>query len=269
MPVSSSKIVLLETQEYFNKISSVATDIKDKESIFKFVEGIFDLGLWDSMICWLLRSSQNAGVGNTVYSLGGLGTYNGTLVDGPTWGANGVTSTGVGTPPPNISLSGTNRSSYSARTFFSIVNPTANTSDNVIALTTNYAQQYLGSGEGLMLGSGNEFVAFTGNDSNYKFIALPSLPLGNYSCLGMSYNSGLVTKFVNSSFQSNPSPTLTTITDTNSIKLMAMNGGGLQDRGLNGTMSAFMDFTVNIEINKWINLCSLYKQTLGQGLGLP
>jgi hypothetical protein len=28
--------------------------------------------------------------GSTAYSLGGLGTYNGTLVNGPTWGADGV-----------------------------------------------------------------------------------------------------------------------------------------------------------------------------------
>ena len=45
-------------------------------------------------MCWPLRSSQNAGTGTTAYSLGGLGTYNGTLVNGPTWGADGVTYDG-------------------------------------------------------------------------------------------------------------------------------------------------------------------------------
>jgi hypothetical protein len=42
------------------------------------------------MVCWPLRSSQNAGTGTTAYSLGGLGTFDGTLVDGPTWGADGI-----------------------------------------------------------------------------------------------------------------------------------------------------------------------------------
>jgi hypothetical protein len=42
------------------------------------------------MVCWPLRSAQNAGTGSTAYSLGGLGTYNGTLVNGPTWGADGL-----------------------------------------------------------------------------------------------------------------------------------------------------------------------------------
>jgi hypothetical protein len=47
------------------------------------------------MVCWPLRSSQNAGTGTTAYSLGGVGTYNGSLVNGPTWGPNGVQSGGA------------------------------------------------------------------------------------------------------------------------------------------------------------------------------
>jgi len=66
---------------------SGATDI---QGINDFVKGIKALGLWNSMVCWPLRSSQNAGTGSTAYSLGGLGTYNGTLVNGPTWGASGI-----------------------------------------------------------------------------------------------------------------------------------------------------------------------------------
>jgi hypothetical protein len=45
------------------------------------------------MVCWPLRSSQNYGTSTTAYSLGGLGTFNGTLTNGPTWGADGVTFT--------------------------------------------------------------------------------------------------------------------------------------------------------------------------------
>jgi hypothetical protein len=63
----------------------------DRAAVSAFVRGVKDLGLYNSMVCWPLRSSQNAGTGTTAYSLGGLGTYNGTLVNGPTWGADGVT----------------------------------------------------------------------------------------------------------------------------------------------------------------------------------
>ena len=67
--------------------ASGATDIANLSA---FVTGVKDLGLWDSMVCWPLRSAQNAGTGTTAYSLGSLGTYNGTLVNGPTWGADGI-----------------------------------------------------------------------------------------------------------------------------------------------------------------------------------
>jgi hypothetical protein len=62
----------------------------DRIAINAFVRRVKALGLWESMVCWPLRSSQNAGTGTIAYSLGGLGTFNGTLVDGPTWGADGI-----------------------------------------------------------------------------------------------------------------------------------------------------------------------------------
>jgi hypothetical protein len=72
------------------------TDAAARSQINEFVRGIKGLGLWDSMVCWPLRSSQNAGTGTTAYSLGGLGTFNGTLVNGPTWGADGINMDSAG-----------------------------------------------------------------------------------------------------------------------------------------------------------------------------
>jgi hypothetical protein len=60
------------------------------KQINKFVVGVKKLGLWNSMVCWPMRSIHNAGTATTVYSLGGLGTYNGTMVNSPTWGYNGI-----------------------------------------------------------------------------------------------------------------------------------------------------------------------------------
>ena len=66
------------------------TNTAGRQQISRFVTGIKDLGLWSSMVCWPLRSSQNAGTGTTAYSLGGLQTANATLVNGSTWTANGT-----------------------------------------------------------------------------------------------------------------------------------------------------------------------------------
>jgi hypothetical protein len=68
------------------------TDATAKTQINLFVKGIKDLGFWSSMVSYPLRSTQNAGTGTTAYSLGGLGTFDGTLAGDslPTWGVNGV-----------------------------------------------------------------------------------------------------------------------------------------------------------------------------------
>jgi hypothetical protein len=59
------------------------------KQINKFVIGTKKLGLWNSMVCWPMRSIHNAGTGSTVYSLGGLGTYNGTMTNSPVWNSDG------------------------------------------------------------------------------------------------------------------------------------------------------------------------------------
>lgn len=54
-----------------------------------FTRGMKALDLWRSTVCWPLRNYQNIGTGSTVYSLGGLSAFNGTTVNSPTWGVNG------------------------------------------------------------------------------------------------------------------------------------------------------------------------------------
>jgi hypothetical protein len=71
---------------------SGATDLANIDA---FVRGVKDLGLWNSMVCWPLRSTQNAGTGTTAYSLGGLGAFNGTLVGGPAWDPAGIVLDGT------------------------------------------------------------------------------------------------------------------------------------------------------------------------------
>jgi hypothetical protein len=69
---------------------AAASGATDVAALSAFVKGVKELGLWNSMVCWPLRSSQNAGTGTTAYSMGGLGTFNGTLVNGPAWGSDAL-----------------------------------------------------------------------------------------------------------------------------------------------------------------------------------
>ena len=100
----------LDVQGYLNTCNiSAATP---RKQIRDFSAGVNDLGLWNSMVCWPLRSSQNYGSGDTVFSLGGLGTYNGTRVNGPTWGADGITLLGSSSQYINTNYNFTNDNNF-------------------------------------------------------------------------------------------------------------------------------------------------------------
>ena len=78
----------LDVQGFLNTCAITAA--LPRQQIRDFAQGINQLGLWNSMVCWPLRSSQNAATGNTMFSLGGLGAFDGTMVNNPTRGADGM-----------------------------------------------------------------------------------------------------------------------------------------------------------------------------------
>jgi hypothetical protein len=81
-------------QDYLDYIQATGiTNPTYQTRIANFITGIKDLGLWEYMVAWPMRSSLNKGSGNTVYSLGGYGTYNGTMVNNAKWTPGGITFT--------------------------------------------------------------------------------------------------------------------------------------------------------------------------------
>jgi len=78
---------------YFSRAG--VTDATAKSQINAFVKGMKNLSLYNNMVSWPLRSTQNAGTGATAYSLGGLGTYDLTLSNSPSRDANGITTNGT------------------------------------------------------------------------------------------------------------------------------------------------------------------------------
>ena len=67
------------------------TDVSAQNDINQFVLEMKNVGLYNNMFCYPLRSTHSKGSGSTAYSLGGLGSYDGTLANSPAWGTNGVT----------------------------------------------------------------------------------------------------------------------------------------------------------------------------------
>ena len=126
----------LDVQGYLNTCN--ITSATPRKQIRDFSAGVNDLGLWNSIVCWPLRSSQNYGSGTTAFSLGGLGTFNGLMVNGPVMGANGVTADDINeeiTLPDEASI-------YNARAGMFVFSTTATANQALLEIQTGTGSFY-------------------------------------------------------------------------------------------------------------------------------
>lgn len=108
--LTNTDLAQFELDRYLARIKDTSSITKQsKNDLFNFIKGCLDLGIWYNMVCWPLRLEQNTSSGNTVYSLGGAGTYDGTLVNSPLRTSQGIDtvsgSTNAGVQIDNISTS--------------------------------------------------------------------------------------------------------------------------------------------------------------------
>jgi hypothetical protein len=226
----------------------------DRAALNFFVKGIKRLGLWDDMVCWPLRSAQNAGTGSTAYSLGGLGTYNGTLVNGPTWGADGITITstaeitdGLGAPtfPASLVVAGRRIAGTGVAAWEYVTNV------NNRQLSK---RMYANNSAGIAI-SGVGYIMLVNTDAQTL--------TDDFEVV-----SGVIPSATNSEaefFINATKPAQTA--DATAWGAGASTGGQLRTTG-DGQFEASLHavFTKAINASAFYNL---YKSTLGQGLGLP
>ena len=239
----------LDVQGYLNVCN--ITSATPRKQIRDFSAGVNDLGLWNSMVCWPLRSSQNYGSGTTAYSLGGLGTYNGTLVNGPTFETAG------------LQLDGTNDR---LNTNFT---PTARDNVSVYFVSRRTAGDY-----GDTVSQLQQFLHVSRNDAGATFAV--DDPTNRTSFVGQivlnSVTSSAIQKLAGQgpSFWSNGTLSEQFALDSQlGIATDSIFAGGRSAGGafFTGTIPfVFYCAGVSVDIAA---LNTLYKSTLGQGLGLP
>ena len=223
------------------------TDATAKTQINSFVKGIKDLGLYNNMVCWPLRSSQNAGTGTTAYSLGGLGTFNGTLVNSPSWGVDGITFTSGSSQTitvPNITIS---------QTDVILATCQAATSGNLRVFQAIWGIDGLGIWAGF---GGTYFWDVRSTAGTLNRLNGGSTPTSRIFTHGIASASG-------SSFFVNGTSILSNAVSSTNANLSTVK---INQNGGNGNI-AFAMFSQSITGNA--SLYTLYKTTLGQGLGLP
>jgi hypothetical protein len=246
-------------------VSAGVTNATAKTQINAFVKGTKELGLWPSMVSWLLRSTQNAGTGTTVYSLGGYGTYNGTMNGTLSWGTNGIIY-------PNDSTYKFITTGFTMA--FDVVN--SNFAVGALTATSSSFRRYIGTSGAVASPLDAEVSAntttlininsFSGSIfSGVVFSGSPNISTFNWLGASANYTSNIFNAQLNSAFG-----TASRTSSATGKTAMHIGGGETVSDTFTGTMSfaSYFPTTDVSEANKLL-LYNLYKNTLGTGLGLP
>jgi hypothetical protein len=236
----------LDTQAYLN-VCNITAELP-RQQIRDFSKRVNDLGLWNSMVCWPLRSSQNAGVGLTAFSLGGLGRFDGTLTNGPTW---------------NVDNSGVNFNATAARIL------ATGTFTQPITVLGSIDYKTSTNGGALIDGTNRVHIWSGGNANRIQFFAGTTLDSGvsNTFATGRNFVAGYANG-ANSVVYTNGTGT--------SGNAGANNLGGNSIIIGNNNSSTFGACNIDIAFCAIFSgqayndaIRTLYKETLGTGLGLP
>ena len=238
---------------FFNR--ATITDSTGKSQINSFVRGIKNLGLYSNMVAWPLRSTQNKGTGIIAYSLGGLGTFDGTLTNGPTWGTSGIT---FGTTK-YISTALT--SGFSEFSVFSITTPQSNSNmyefakdDGITTEFSIFQQLSTLAVKSVVKNSAGTILsgALTYTVSQARAI------------IARASSSVNKIRKNNESDLSRSSGTLTQASNPVTIGATSLPSISFLD-----TIHATILFNTALSDSNTSSVYNLYKTTLGQGLGLP
>jgi len=238
----------------------------DRAAINAFVRGVKSLGLWQNMVCWPLRSSQNAGFGDTVHSLGGLGTFNGTRVNAPAWGADGVTFVNVS------SQYITTNSSINLSTADTLIAAVAKFTDSGIRDLVGTGT--VGGSTGFLLAQGSATSLAAQAQGTVTFF--PSINHGSTqgsfeAYAALNSNSGTtVTVSFGASTNSSTQPTHVVNSGNHPFIIGHSSLVASGSRYMQGDVAlALLIRGAQATMANWGSLTTLYKSTLGTRLGLP
>jgi hypothetical protein len=219
------------------------------------------------MVAWPMRSYQNAGTGSTVYSLGGLGRYDGTMINSPTWGYNGVAFT------PDITKSIAYDTSLYLRlrtdcSIMGVINKHGQDNFRVFKCQRSNVAPY------------DFYPTLTSNDNTVSQVCIPVITrnsshyyISDRGGVTPSGNTCISASFFSSSQSSYKNGTLikldTGLAAPNPQQVPnEVNSGGGNVRIGTAIMPINMVINLGLQPNGHSSLYLLYKQTLGTGLGL-
>jgi hypothetical protein len=219
------------------------TDVVAQNDINQFVLEMKNVGLYNNMFCYPLRSTHGKGSGSIAYSLGGLGEYNGTLANSPAWGVDGVTFS-----PTNSCLQFSYLLPTGTHTIFAVGLNNTTINNSIVFRVSNGA---------------NNFHFWQRRNGGFATSFSPNTDLNGY-INGAITNTA--TANIYNSFAATTSRTFAGGTSHGGPAFFGDLANG-QQWGSVGSFAAV--FNVTLTTAQILALHNLLKTTLCQGLGLP
>lgn len=255
---NSNSFISPIARQYFAKVNQLGGDVQDKKAINDFViqlSRIIDPSLW---VCWPLRSSQSIGGGTTAPSLGLLGNFPGTLINGPTWSSTGIVSTSTRYIEVNPIIPSSPLPSF----MYYVVNVSDTTNDpptnrffqiNETSIAAN--QQYMTINK-----YGTSVVLPNTSTSAQVLFNATVYPANFWHSIACTVEGGSLKSFIDAGLRASLARTFTSAGNYNKTRIFS-DAPGSHAFGLLSV--------VNLTTSQIIFLNNLYKNTLGIGLGLP
>jgi hypothetical protein len=231
----------------------------DINSVSDFVKGLKTYNLWNNLICWPSRANQNAGAGTTVYSLGNIGIYNGTMVNSPTWQADGIVFTNT---TQEVTRSGFDTPA-SPMSFGSVTSKSPTSALMRAQMLGVFPQRYSSAD----VQNTRSFDIRNNLNSNY-LIWFPSVSTSFIFKL-VSVESNLTANGYANGQNISPTSNATTVGWDNTTGVSTRLFGTTTGNDATIICAFIYIFTRNISASEQLNFYNLYKVTAGKGLGLP
>ena len=271
-----------ETRQYLRRLYSYGRELNssDVADIDNFIKGLKQLNLLQNIIVYPLRSQHNIGSGANVLSFGGIGKFDGIMINGPSWGLSGINFTAASSQYiriPNF----LNSPVVAGFSMICVHQPDFTTTARALLANDGVTANT----RGLRINVQSHSYMGTSSNTLFATFASASDPTGSGSRSYGSFNTAAMhVNYVSfgGALASGMSGSINITTNTGSILLPsffnntfdtmgigARNGLGAGTDFFQGTMSLMMIANRAISPAEYLNVYALIKTTIGKSLGLP
>ena len=271
-----------ETRQYLRRLYSYGRELKlsDVADIDNFIKGLKQLNLLQNIIVYPLRSQHNIGSGANVLSFGGIGKFDGIMINSPSWGLSGINFTAASSQYiriPNFlkspvvagfSMICMHQPDFTTAARALLANDGGTASTRGFRINVQ-AHSYVGFNANSLFATFGSSAA-DGTSSGSRNVSYNTAAMHvNYISFGGALASGLKLSLNSATLNGSIALPYFFNNALDTMGIGARSGLGAGTDFFQGTMSLMVIANRSISESEYLNVYALIKTTIGKGLGLP